>query len=318
MLQFDTPEEYARYARSVIDYETSAHVDAGKEAVFFGTRHSFDAATQMSADCLVTPLADGVPAAAAAEAQPAVAGQWGFRGHKVLPENATKTRLAEILAPGAGQARPSLLFTASHGMGWPSGDRGQKAGQGALLCQDWPGIGQIGPNHFFAASDLPREARVHGLVTFHFACFSAGTPATDQYAHEPGHRPPVLAPHPFVAALPKALLSQPNGGALACIGHVERAWGYSLARPSEGTQLQVFQYALGRILSGQPVGYAVKDFNERYAALSVSLSNVLEEVGFGKKVPDDDLVSRWTERNDAGGYLVIGDPAVRLRVADLG
>ncbi len=317
VLHFDTPEAYSRYAKSVIDYETAAKVEPAKDAVFFGTRHAFDAATQMSADFLVTPLAEGVPATATEKAQPAVAEQWGFRSRRILPKDATKAELAKLLAPPAGQARPSLLFTASHGMGWPNGDPGQKAGQGALLCQDWPGIGQIGAKHFFAASDLPKNARVHGLITFHFACFSAGTPAADQYTHQRGQLPPALAPEPFVAALPKALLSHPAGGALACIGHVERAWGYSIARPAEGTQLQMFQYSLGRILCGQPVGYAVKDFNERYASLSVSLANALEEIGFGKKVPDDDLVARWTERNDAGGYLVIGDPAVRLRVADL-
>ena len=187
-------------------------------------------------------------------------------------------------------------------MGWPNGVEGQTEGQGALLCQDWPGIGGVSPSHFFAAADVPETARVHGLVTFNFACFSAGTPATDRYAHDPGTKPPALAPHPFVAALPKALLSHASGGALACIGHVERAWGYSIGRPSTGTQLQLFQYALSRIMAGEPVGYAMKDFNERYAALSVSLSSTLDVVHEGKLVPDDNLAGMWTERNDAGGY----------------
>ena len=234
-LHFDTPEQYARYVDSVIEYETAARVDAGKEIAFFGTRHDFDAATQLSADCLVRPLANGVPETADLPAQPPVATRWGFRQTEAIGDAATKARLGEILEPATGHGRPSVLFTASHGMGWPNGVEGQTEGQGALLCQDWPGIGGVSPSHFFAAADVPETARVHGLVTFNFACFSAGTPATDRYAHDEGSQPSALAPHPFVAALPKALLSHASGGALACIGHVERAWGYSIGRPSTGT-----------------------------------------------------------------------------------
>src|SRR5688572_20333533 len=58
-LCFDTVEEYSRYVASIIEYENSASVPNAREAVFFGARHDFDKATQMSADLLVKPLADG-------------------------------------------------------------------------------------------------------------------------------------------------------------------------------------------------------------------------------------------------------------------
>jgi hypothetical protein len=58
----------------------------------------------------------------------------------------------------------------------------------------------------------------------------------------------------------------------------------------------------------------MKDFYERYASLSVSLSDMLEQLSFGASVPDADLASAWIARNDAEGYLILGDPAVRLRV----
>jgi hypothetical protein len=35
------------------------------------------------------------------------------------------------------------------------------------------------------------------------------------------------------------------------------------------------------------------------------------------KVPDSVLASRWVERNDAEGYVVVGDPAVSLRANEL-
>jgi hypothetical protein len=234
----------------------------------------------------------------------------------VLGAPATTASLGEIFSGSGASGRPALFFSASHGMGgWPSGHADQRARHGALLCQDWPGIGQIGEAQYFAASDLPADARVHGLVAFFFACFGAGTPQLDAFAHVPGEPPPELAPEAFVSALPKRLLSHPEGGALAVIGHIDRAWGYSFVSGGEG-QLLPFQNALGHILLGQPVGYAMKDFNEKYAALSANLGSLLENIGFGdRSIPDADLARVWTERNDAQNYVVLGDPAAALKTA---
>ena len=102
------------------------------------------------------------------------------------------------------------------------------------------------------------------------------------------------------------------------IGHVERAWGYSIiGAASAGPQIQTFQNAIGRTLIGQPMGYALKDFSERYAALSTSLSALLQQGQWGGKVDPDELATNWIERNDAEGYILIGDPAVKLRANDL-
>jgi hypothetical protein len=152
------------------------------------------------------------------------------------------------------------------------------------------------------------------MVAFFFACYGAGTPQRDEFLQTAGQPPPVIAAEPFVAALPKALLSHPQGGALAAFGHIERAWGYSFASAG-GSQLIPFRNALGQILVGRPVGHSMKDFNEKYAALSTSMSQVLRDIGFGQQVPDEKLATLWTERNDAQNYVLLGDPAARLKYA---
>jgi hypothetical protein len=313
-LSFETAAAYAHYAESVKNYETSATIRNKKTAVFFGPRHPFDGATTMSADLLLSPLADGIPGNGGQPAKPGVAQRWGFASCKFVGNDATKATLSAILQSNQIVESPAFLFTASHGMGWPKGHPNQKPKQGALLCQDWPGIGQIHESHYFAGSDVPANAQVHGMINFHFACYSAGTPLRDNFLHEPEQPPPHIADDPFVAMLPKQLLAHDNGSTLAVIGHNERAWGYSIVSPGAGPQLLPFENTIARILVGQPVGYAVKDFNERYAALSTNLSGILEEIGFGADVPDLDLASSWIERNDAQNYVIIGDPAVRLRV----
>ncbi len=104
----------------------------------------------------------------------------------------------------------------------------------SLLCQDWAGFGQVSPAHYVTAAEVTDAANVRGLVAFLLACYGAGTPATDNFLTERNRGPVAVASSPFGAALPQRLLSHPNGGALAVVGHVERACGYSIrsSRPT--------------------------------------------------------------------------------------
>lgn len=318
-IHFDQLEDYHTYARSVVTAETGG-LRRSRRVALWGVDCPDDPATRLSARHLIAPLETW------ARADQAPRG-WEVSAH--LKASATKAQLARLLG---GDQTPALLFTASHGMGWRDGHPDQRRHQGALLCQDWPGPRQwgrkpISPDLYFSADDLASQGSLLGLMSFFFACFGGGTPRYDQFAKQEFRERRSLAPSPFVAALPRQMLCHPKGGALAVIGHVDRAWGYSFLwegteRRNDGdkAQLAVFQSTLKRLMEGHPVGSALEYFNARYAELASDLSTQLELLDYDDPAAADEIemAALWTASNDARGYAIIGDPAVRLALAEEG
>jgi hypothetical protein len=55
-------------------------------------------------------------------------------------------------------------------------------------------------------------------------------------------------------------------------------------------------------------------FGTRFAALSTALaSSTSPTAPTSMHLSDRDLVTFWLERNDAQNYVMLGDPAVRIR-----
>jgi hypothetical protein len=298
-LSFETVREYADYAAAVVAEETGRA--SPRRAVFFGARNHGDRATELSADRLIKPLA----ALVAGDAP-----NWAIES--IVGEEATKKNLLEVLG---GDRAPTVLFTATHGAVLPSGDPLQEHHQGALICQDWPGPvawRKPIPDAFHVGrDDIASTAKVKGMIAFFFACYGAGSPRLDDFGHQEGARRSI-APHDLVAALPRRLLGLPGGGALAVVGHIDRAWSYSFQWGRAGDQLDIYQSALSRLLAGVPVGATLEVMNQFYASIAVMLSNELEEIKFGKLPDDRELSSLWTANNDARNFVILGDPAVRL------
>ncbi len=322
-IYFDTLDEYAQYARSVALAESETQpVQLARRAVFFGVANGVqtqkeldsenplarvDKATQLSYRSLVQPLYQFATEQSKEN---------GWQVELVAWQDATKARLQRLMG---GDQTPALLFTASHGLGFPYGHPGQYPFQGSLVCQDWPGprtpAGDLPRDWYLGAEDIGSEASLLGSVAFFFACFGAGTPYWDDFAAAENKDRQALAHRAFLAALPRRLLSHPRGGALAVIGHVERAWGYSFKWKGTDAEPESFKDVLVELMAGLPVGHAMEYINDRYATIATDLIQPLDDLRYDKNYDPYKISWLWIANNDARGYAILGDPAVKIPLA---
>ena len=184
------------------------------------------------------------------------------------------------------------------------------------MCQDWEGYGQIGEAEWFAAADLPDDARMHGMIHFLFACYGGGWEKLDTFRDGPGGTARQVALAPGVARLPQALLAHPNGGALAVLAHVDRAWSYSFRTLNNANQNSGLREVVRCLLLGQRIGSATDRFNMQWGALAAPLADAMRAAD--PSIATARRIARlWIARDDARNYTILGDPAVRLRVGDM-
>lgn len=303
---FDTPDDYARYAQQVVAREKS-HTRQKKQVVLFGAQNKFDPATESGIKYLIDPLDRALKAQYQQQA-------WDVC--RIDKQDATKARLSQLLHQ---VEQPAFIMTSSHGVGFDQiPDPRQKQDQGALVCSDWPGPydwnGEVIKDFYFSADDLQPDADLKGAMLFLFACYSGGTPRFDNFMYQATGQVKEIAPADFISALPKRLLLS---GASAVMCHVERAWGFSFAGEGGVDNTATFKGVLNELFAGIPVGHAMSYLNDYYATMESQMGVIHEKIKsdpFYKPPVNEELVRIYVGKNDARNYILLGDPACRLKV----
>jgi hypothetical protein len=319
-LAFSSDAGYEAYVDKVLRWSREhSRASAGRALLF--TAHDGTAATTVGYRALMAPSLESLRKLR----------EMGSLSAESLaelgePENwSVRQLLAQVASP-----QPSVLFTMSHGLGaprggWRSVDE-QRARQGAM---------SLGGEGTLDASALASTPFLPGGIWFFLACFGAGTPARSAYypwlaqlrevGMYPGRLEHLLAAlpregeRPFVAALPQAVLANPQGP-LAVVGHVDLAWTYSfqdLGRVARNRPSR-FQGLLRTLLEGRRAGVGLsallRFFNEANTELTTLYDH--EEsarlAGRDSSVDSAERAHLWMLRQDLFGYILLGDPAVRL------
>jgi hypothetical protein len=309
-LHFDKIEDYAAYAQQVVDYEKGTTSPRKRRVALWMPRNAGDLATPLLAGAVGADfLGEGV--------SPRLGQRQRFDVHSFIGEGqATKSRLTEIFRGTVEGGPPAIVFTGSHGAEWSIADPAiQRQRQGALVTQEWQRGQRLHPEHYFGAEDLPADTDVRGMIAFVFACFGGGCPEQDSYFFAAdGSRIP-LTPVPLIASLPQALLAR---GALAVLAHIDRAFSYGFEDVMGTPQEQLLRTPLELLMRGHRAGMAADPLNLQWSTLAAQLGLALGGNLPGQPQPQSALVANlFIARDDAKNYIVLGDPAVRLRTEDM-
>lgn len=319
-LAFDRDEDYAAYADKVLRWESNPAPHTAGRAVFH-TVQDGTSATRLGQRALVTP---GV----ALLRERLERGQ--LNADQIVENRPFGGPNPAELAEAVRTDRPAMLLSLSHGegpprAGWASAEA-QRAGQGAM---------SFGSAGRLRGEDLRDAAFLPGGVWFMLACFGAGSPEASAYAHWlrelasldsfRGAIGEVLEgiprERPFIAGIPKAVLASANGP-LGFYGHIDLAWSYSfqdldqgpIARPAR------FMGVVRSVLKRDRLGIGFRELFRTFEQVNTELSVLQDEQAQKGVAPDAAARTRqaqlWMLRQDLGAYVLLGDPAARLPLAD--
>ena len=233
-------------------------------------------------------------------------------------------RRDDVLAQAAG-AEGSVLFSVAHGAaapdeGWPNAET-QRAEQGALL---------LGPDHLLCGADVARGRFLPGGIWCLLTCYGAATPAesvfapwlarmarngqyTEDIAAIRENQP--LDGRPFIAALPRAALANPDGP-VAVIGHSDLAWQYVFRDPREPRNARAVRLhaLLAQLCRGGPAGLALHGLRGHAREIDDALALHLDREPETAEAAawNNERMRLWLMRYDLRGYMRLGDPFAAL------
>lgn len=305
-LYFDNVADYGAYAQKVVQYETNDSLTQKKRVAVWMPRNALDLSTPLLAGTIAPDF----------QGQAAGSMRLGSREGFVLTDfvgegEATKQKLQDIFNGKIDGGPSAVVFTGSHGAEWPASDLPvQRDRQGALVTQEWTHGQPLQPPNYFAGADVPDDAPVQGSMVFLFACFGGGCPVQDSYLLGDDGAALPLTPAPLVSRLPQRLLSL---GTLAVIAHIDRAFSYAFQDGVGTPQPQLLRSPLEYLMQGKRVGEATDPLNLQWSSLAAQLGLLLGGFAASPTPPSPALANLFVARDDARNYMVLGDPAVRLR-----
>jgi hypothetical protein len=112
-------------------------------------------------------------------------------------------------------------------------------------------------------------------------------------------------------------LAHQNGGALAVLAHIERAWAFGFQGDGGIPQIQGFRGVLSQLLRGDRIGQATDTFNMNWATNNIRLTEAQFARDRDPSLPIAPIKRFWIRRDDARNFMILGDPAARLRAGEL-
>lgn len=320
-LAFTEEQGYAAYADKVLRWEQRAAAEAEARALFYAVRDG-TAATRIGEEALISPCL----ASCRAEHE-----RGRFPAREIVAiEDASSP--GDTLRAATGGAGPGLLFSVSHGLGAPM--RGWRTAEEQRALQ---GAMRLAGGLRLTAADLADKPFLPGGIWFFLACFGAGTPASSVYhpwlsqlrgaGAFTGSLEPLLkglprpGDRPFIAALPQAVLKNPDGP-LAFMGHIDLAFCYAFQDSDEKRSARAsrFQGVFQALMRGARAGvahHALARFTTEAAVELSTLYAATQATGQEDAAPEVTRKAElWLLQHDLAGYILLGDPAVRLPLAD--
>ena len=316
-LAFDRDDDYEAYAAKVLASEGGQIPDRWPDVTMYTVRDETPETEELHRD-LTAPTFARLHRNFDLD-------DWPHDAHQYVCEPPSPAHLLDCARTAAG----SVLFTLSHGEGaprdgWRDDHERQRQFQGAMTF----GEGRL------CASDVAEGHFLPGGIWFMNACFGAGTPgqsaflpwlqklADINYQHRDiaqlvRHSLPAAGVPPFIAALPKAALANPDGP-LGFIGHIDLAWTYGFGDHADrnhghGKRITVLHGVLSSLSQGQRFGACFHHLTHYVnATIASEFPAVVKQADEHGRISDPRYLHLWMMSEDLRGYALLGDPAARI------